>query len=156
MCVSKHSSGMNPLVPSQVENALILRNFTISVFTTDFPSSGTPTSVVLSDTGSRCRCTKMKNPGVFSSGVLVRYTNIVYQNSGSPGILFAEPLANSQADAWWDMGFVIEQNCCFIIVPIIVYLSFVVKPRMENNSNHMVIGVPHNKSVLTFTRSTNW
>jgi hypothetical protein len=64
----------------------------------------------------------MKNPGVFSSGVLVRYTNIVYQNPGSPGILFAEPLANSQVVAWRDMGFVIEQNCCFIIVPIIVYL----------------------------------
>ena len=68
----------------------------------------------------------MKNPGVFSSGVLVRYTNIVYQNPGSPGILFAEPLANSQVVAWRDMGFVIEQNCCFIIVPIIVYLEFVV------------------------------
>jgi hypothetical protein len=71
----------------------------------------------------------MKNPGVSSSGVLVRYTNIVYQNPGSPGILFAEPLANSQTDAWRDMGFVIEQNCCFIIVPIVVYLSFVVKPH---------------------------
>jgi hypothetical protein len=68
----------------------------------------------------------MKNPGVFSSGVLVRYTNIVYQNPGSPGILLNEPLANSQVVAWRDMGFVIEQNCCFIIVPIIVYLSFVV------------------------------
>jgi hypothetical protein len=68
----------------------------------------------------------MKNPGVFSSGVLGRYTNIVYQNSGSPGILFAKPLANSQVVAWRDMGLVIEQNCCFIIVPIIVYLSFVV------------------------------
>ena len=64
----------------------------------------------------------MKNPGVFSSGVLVRYTNIVYQNPGSPGMLFAEPLANSQKDVWSVMGFSIEQNCCFIIVPIIVYL----------------------------------
>jgi hypothetical protein len=72
--------------------------------------------------GSRSLCHIMKNPGVFSSGVLVRYTNIVYQNPGSPGILFAEPLANSQVVAWRDMGFVIEQNCCFIIVPIIVYL----------------------------------
>jgi uncharacterized membrane protein len=68
----------------------------------------------------------MKNPGVFSSGVLVRYTNIVYQNPGSPGMLFAEPLANSQKDVWSVMGFSIEQNCCFIIVPIIVYLSLVV------------------------------
>jgi hypothetical protein len=68
----------------------------------------------------------MKNPGVFSSGVLVRYTNIVYQNPGSPGMLFAEPLANSQKDVWVVMGFSIEQNCCFIIVPIIVYLSLVV------------------------------
>ncbi len=68
----------------------------------------------------------MKNPGVFSSRVLVRYTNIVYQNPGSPGILLNEPLANSQVVAWRDMGFVIEQNCCFIIVPIIVYLSLVV------------------------------
>jgi len=68
----------------------------------------------------------MKNPGVFSSGVLVRYTNIVYQNPGSPGMLFAEPLANSQKDVWSVMGFSIEQNCCFIIVPIIVYLSLIV------------------------------
>ena len=64
----------------------------------------------------------MKNPGVFSSGVLVRYTNIVYQNPGSPGMLFAKPLANSQVVAWSDMDFVAEQNCCFIIVPIVVYL----------------------------------
>jgi len=42
MCVSKHSSWMNPLA-LEPENALILRNFTISVFTTDFPSSGPPT-----------------------------------------------------------------------------------------------------------------
>ena len=68
----------------------------------------------------------MKNPEVFSSGVLVRYTNIVYQNPGSPGMLFAEPLANSQKDVWSVMGFSIEQNCCFIIVPIIVYLSLIV------------------------------
>ena len=74
----------------------------------------------------------MKNPGLFSSRVLVRYTNIVYQNPGSPGILFAEPLANSQVVAWRDMGFVIEQNCCFIIVPIIVYLSFVVNHYQIN------------------------
>jgi len=37
-------------------------------------------------------------------------------------MLFAEPLANNQKDFWFVMGFVIEQNCCFIIVPIIVYL----------------------------------
>ena len=41
-------------------------------------------------------------------------------------MLFAEPLANSQTVAWRDMGFVAEQNCCFIIVPIVVYLPFVV------------------------------
>ena len=41
-------------------------------------------------------------------------------------MLFAEPLANSQKDVWRVMGFVAEQNCCFIIVPIIVYLSLVV------------------------------
>lgn len=76
--------------------------------------------------GSRSPYHIMKNPGVFSSGVLVRYTNIVYQNPGSPGMLFAKPLANSQVVAWRDMGFVAEQNCCFIIVPIVVYLSFVV------------------------------
>jgi hypothetical protein len=64
----------------------------------------------------------MKNPGVFSSGVLVRYTNIVYQNPGSPGMLLNEPLANSQVVAWSVWGLDIEQNCCFIIVPIIVYL----------------------------------
>ena len=68
----------------------------------------------------------MKNPGVFSSGVLVRYTNIVYQNPGSPGILFAEPLANSQVVAWSVWGLDIIQYLCFIIVPIIVYLLFVV------------------------------
>jgi len=68
----------------------------------------------------------MENPGVFSSRVLVRYTNIVYQNPGSPGMLLNEPLANSTDVAWRDWGFFIEQNCCFIIVPIIVYLSFVV------------------------------
>lgn len=74
--------------------------------------------------GSRSLCHIMKNPGVFSSRVLVRYTNIVYQNPGSPGMLFAKPLANSQTDAWSVVGFSIEQNCCFIIVPIIVYLPF--------------------------------
>jgi len=68
----------------------------------------------------------MKNPGVFSSRVLFRYTSIVYQNPGSPGMLFAKPLASNQFVDWRDMGFVAEQNCCFIIVPIIVYLSFVV------------------------------
>ena len=73
----------------------------------------------------------MKNPGVFSSGVLVRYTNIVYQNPGSPGILLNEPLANSQVVAWSIVGLDIEQNCCFIIVPIIVYLSFVVKSTRD-------------------------
>ena len=45
MCVSKHSSWMNPLALGP-ENALILRNFTTSVFTTSFPSSGPPTFVV--------------------------------------------------------------------------------------------------------------
>ena len=37
-------------------------------------------------------------------------------------MLFAEPLANSQKDVWVVMGLSIEQNLCFIIVPIIVYL----------------------------------
>ena len=41
-------------------------------------------------------------------------------------MLFAEPLANSQVVAWSDMDFVAEQNCVFIIVPIVVYLPFVV------------------------------
>jgi hypothetical protein len=72
--------------------------------------------------GSRSPYHIMKNPGVFSSRVLVRYTNIVYQNPGAPGMLFAEPLANSQKDVWVVTGLSIEQNCCFIIVPIIVYL----------------------------------
>jgi len=74
----------------------------------------------------------MKNPGVFSSRVLVRYMNIVYQNPGSPGMLLNEPLANSQVVAWSDWGFCIEQNCCFIIVPIIVYLSFVVNDFLNS------------------------
>ena len=64
----------------------------------------------------------MKNPGVFSSGAVVRYTNIVYQNPGSPGILLNEPLANSQVVAWSIVGLDIKQNCVFIIVPIVVYL----------------------------------
>ena len=37
-------------------------------------------------------------------------------------MLFAEPLANSQKDVWVVMGLSIEQNFCFIIVPIVVYL----------------------------------
>ena len=72
--------------------------------------------------GSRSLCHIMKNPGVFSSRVLVRYTNIVYQNPGSPGMLFAKPLASNQFVDWRDIAFVAEQNCCFIIVPIVLYL----------------------------------
>ena len=41
-------------------------------------------------------------------------------------MLLNEPLANSQTVAWSIVGLDIEQNLCFIIVPIIVYLSFVV------------------------------
>jgi hypothetical protein len=44
MQVLKHSSWMNPLVPSRVENALIRYHFTICVSTTDF-SSGKPPSL---------------------------------------------------------------------------------------------------------------
>ena len=44
MQVLKHSTWMNPLVPSRVENALIRYHFTICVSTTDF-SSGKPPSL---------------------------------------------------------------------------------------------------------------
>jgi hypothetical protein len=37
-------------------------------------------------------------------------------------MLLNEPLANSQVVAWSIVGLDIEQNCCFIIVPIVVYL----------------------------------
>ena len=43
MCVLKHSTWMNPLVPSRVENALIRSTFTNCVVATVFSSSRPPT-----------------------------------------------------------------------------------------------------------------
>ena len=46
MCVSKHTNKVSSVVYLEGKCASILRNFTTSVFTTSFPSSGPPTFVV--------------------------------------------------------------------------------------------------------------
>jgi hypothetical protein len=44
-----------------------------------------------------------------------------------PGILFTRPKPCDQTDVWSIVGFVsCEQNCCFIMCPIVMYLVDVV------------------------------
>ncbi len=69
----------------------------------------------------------MKNPGVFSSGVLGYNTVVCYLDPRPPGMLFTVVKPRDQADAWCIAGFVnCEQNCVFIISPIVQYLVIVV------------------------------
>jgi hypothetical protein len=69
----------------------------------------------------------MKNPGVFSSGVLGYDTVVCYLDPRPPGMLFAVVKPRDQADAWSIADcFNSEHIVCFIISPIIQYLVIVV------------------------------